>query len=71
MENAKINRKVTARVRVQRYRATHRRIDYVPSQTVLETIDRHLATGLDNCIAGVIDRLIEAGDVSITGNGQG
>lgn len=71
MKDKEINRKVTARVRVQRYRATHRRIDYVPSQTVLETIDRHLAAGLDNCIAGVIDKLIAAGDKAVTGNGQG
>ena len=69
MESKKINRKVAARVRVQRYRATHRRIDYAPSPTVLAAIDRHLAAGLDNCIAGVLDHLIEAGDKAITGNG--
>ncbi|OGS81401.1 MAG: hypothetical protein A2Z94_04385 [Gallionellales bacterium GWA2_55_18] len=71
MESKKINRKVAARVRVQRYRATHRRIDYAPSPTVLAAIDRHLAAGLDNCIAGVIDKLIEAGDKVVTGNVQG
>jgi len=64
------NSKVTARVRVQRYRATHRRIDYAPAQTALEAIERHLAAGLDNCIAGVIDHLIEAGDKAVTGNGK-
>lgn len=69
MESKKINRKVASRVRVQRYRATHRRIDYAPSPTVLAAIDRHLAEGLCNCIAGVIDRLIEAGDKAVTGNG--
>ena len=69
MESKKINRKVAARVRVQRYRATHRRIDYAPSPLVLATIERHLAAGLDNCIAGVLDHLIEAGDKAITGNG--
>jgi hypothetical protein len=68
MESKKIDRKVAARVRVQRYRATHRRIDYAPSPTVLVAIDRHLAAGLCNCIAGVIDKLIEAGDKAITGN---
>lgn len=72
MTNEKINDKETAkeeaRVRVQKYRATHRRIDYVPSPTVLAMIDRHLAAGLDNCIAGVIDKLIEAGDQAVTGN---
>lgn len=71
MESKKINRKVAARVRVQRYRATHRRIDYAPSPTVLAVIDRHLAAGMDNCIAGVIDRLIAAGDKAVTGNVQG
>lgn len=70
MESKKINRKVAARVRVQRYRATHRRIDYAPSPTALAAVERHLAAGLDNCIAGVIDHLIEAGDKAVTGNGQ-
>ena len=62
--------KVMARVRVQKYRATHRRIDYAPAPDALAAIERHLATGMDNCIAGVIDKLIEAGDKAITGNGQ-
>ena len=68
MNSDKINAKVMARVRVQKYRATHRRIDYAPSPTALAVIDRHLDAGLDNCIAGVIDHLIEAGDKAITGN---
>ena len=68
MNNEKINSEVRARLRVQKYRATHRRIDYAPSQVVLAVIDRHLAAGLDNCIAGVLDQLIEAGDKAITGN---
>lgn len=70
MENMNIDSKVMARVRVQRYRATHRRFDYVPAPTVLAVIERHLAAGLDNCIAGVIDHLIEAGDKAITGNAK-
>jgi len=68
MISDKINSKVTARVRVQKYRATHRRIDYVPSPAVLVVIERHLDAGLSNCIAGVLDQLIEAGDKAITGN---
>ena len=64
------NSKVTARVRMQRYRAKHRRIDYVPSPLVLAAIERHLAAGLDNGIAGVIDHLIDAGDKAVTGNAQ-
>ena len=71
MDSEKLDVKIAARRRVQRYRATHRRIDYVPSPVVMEMIERHLAAGLDNCAAGVIDRLIEAGDEAISGNGQG
>lgn len=59
------NSKIALRVRVQRYRATHRRIDYAPSANALAAIERHLANGLDNCFAGVIDRLIAAGDRAI------
>lgn len=70
MKSKKINSKVTARVRVQKYRATHRRIDYAPAPNALAAIERHLAAGLCNCIAGVIDKLIEAGDKAVTGNGQ-
>lgn len=68
MNNENTNSKVMARVRVQKYRATHRRIDYAPSPSVLAVIERHLDAGLDNCIAGVIDHLIEAGDKAVTGN---
>lgn len=71
MDSDKINSKITARLRVQRYRSTHRRIDYAPSADALVLIERHLAAGLDNCAAGAIDRLIAAGDKAITGNGQG
>lgn len=66
----KTDPKSAARVRVRRYRATHRRLDYFPSPTVLATIERHLAAGLDNCIAGVIDHLIAAGDAAISGTGN-
>ena len=54
---------------VRRYRAIHRRIDYVPSIEALAVIERHLAAGLSNCLAGVIDDLIAAGDEAISGNG--
>ena len=70
MKNQENDLKITSRVRVQRYRATHRRFDYAPAQPALAAIERHLAAGLDNCIAGVIDRLIEAGDKAVTGNAQ-
>lgn len=59
------NDKVTTRVRVQRYRATHRRIDYAPSPEALAAAERRLAAGLDTCMAGVIDRLIMAGDKAL------
>ncbi len=71
MDREKMDSKVAARHRVQRYRATHRRIDYAPSPDVLVVIERHLVAGLDNCTAGVIDRLIVAGDKAISGNGRG
>lgn len=70
MNSDKINGRVTARVRVARYRANHRRIDYIPSPSALAVIERHLSSGLDNCLAGVIDQLIEAGNKAISGNAQ-
>ena len=58
------------KVRVQKYRSTHRRIDYVPCPEALAAIKKHLSIKLDNnCLAGVIDRLILAGNKAITGNG--
>jgi hypothetical protein len=57
------------RARVRRYRATHRRIDYVPSPDVLPIIEHHLKTGADCCLAGVLDYLIRTAHGSITGNG--
>lgn len=69
MDSDKIDHKVTARLRVARYRAKNRRIDYAPSPEVLALIEHHLAAGLDNCTAGVIDQLILAGDKAFTGNG--
>lgn len=71
MNSEKKDGKISARLRVQRYRTKHRRIDYAPAPEVLAVIERHLTAGLDNCVAGVIDRLIAAGDEAITGNGQG
>ena len=47
--------------RVRRYRATHRRIDFVPSADVASIIDQHRDAGLSNCLSGVIDRLIRLG----------
>lgn len=55
--------------RVLRYRARHRRIDYVPSPDVWTIIDYHLKIGTDPCLAGVIDYLIRSGHQAITGNG--
>ena len=57
------------RARVRRYRAVHRRFDYVPSPDVLQIIEHHLSIGTDVCLAGVIDYLIRAGQNAITGNG--
>ena len=62
--------KITAnRARVHRYRATHRRIDYVPSPDVLQIIEHHLKIGTDRWMAGVLDYLIRSGQQAITGNG--
>ena len=66
----KIDPKVAARARMVRYRSNHRRLDYAPSPFVLAIVERHLAAGLDVCIAGVIDHLIAAGDEAIAGSGQ-
>ena len=55
--------------RVRRYRATHRRIDYVPNPDVLPIIEHHLKIGTDPCLAGVIDFLIRTGQRAISGNG--
>ncbi len=57
------------RARVRRYRATHRRIDYVPSPDVLPIIEHYLRIGTDRCLAGVLDYLIRSGHQTITGNG--
>ena len=54
------------KARVQRYRAKHRRFDYVPSPAALAVIEQH--KGLCNCLAGVLDQLILAGSKAITGN---
>jgi hypothetical protein len=55
--------------RVRRYRAMHRRIDYVPSPDVLPIIQHHLDIGTDPRVAGVIDYLVRSGHHAITGNG--
>ncbi len=55
--------------RVRRYRAVHRRFDYVPSPDVLPIIEHHLKAGTDCCVAGVIDYLIRSAHKAITGNG--
>lgn len=49
------------RVRNQRYRAKHRRIDYFPSPAAQAAIDLGMAAKLSNCLAGTLDALILAG----------
>jgi hypothetical protein len=56
------------RARTKRYRASHRRIDYCPSAASLAIIEVGLAAKLNNCLAGVIDDLILAGQSAVTGN---
>jgi hypothetical protein len=53
--------------RQQRYRAKHRRIDYVPDGDVLAIIQKHRQL-MPWSMAGVLDTLITAGDKAITGN---
>jgi hypothetical protein len=56
--------------RVRRYRATHRRFDYVPSPDAEAIIDHHLRIGTGRYVAGVIDYLIRSGhQVTVSGNG--
>ncbi len=57
------------RARVRRYRALHRRFDYVPAPDVRTIIEHHLNIGTDRWVAGVIDILIRTGHQAITGNG--
>ncbi len=54
-------------IRQRRYRESHRRIDYVPGEDVLDIIERHRKLMPYN-LAGVIDALIMEGDKAITGN---
>lgn len=58
------------RARVQRYRTRHKRIDYTPSPQALAVIEAWRKAKLDNCKAGVIDRLVLAGHRAISGNGR-
>jgi hypothetical protein len=57
-------------IRQQRYRAKHRRIDYVPDAEVLAIIQKHAKLMPWN-LAGVIDALILAGDKAVSGNDLG
>ncbi len=54
------------RARVRRYRAAHTRIDYVPSPSALAVIEAWQSRKLDNCKAGIIDRLLLAGHKAMT-----
>ena len=54
------------RARNQRYRDKHRRIDYAPSADALAIITAWKARNLDNCMAGVLDKLLLAGHQALT-----
>jgi len=56
--------------RLQRYRQRNRRFEFYPSPDVLDIVDHHLATGAENCLAGVLDGLIRAGHRAVTGNAR-
>ena len=51
--------------RPRRYRKQHRRSEYAPSAEALKIIEKRIAAGFDTCMAGVIDRLIIAGDLIV------
>jgi hypothetical protein len=55
--------------RMRRYRARHTRIDYVPAAPALAAIEAGLKMGLNNCLAGVVDRLVLAGFEALTNRG--
>ena len=69
LTSSSIARLTGNRARVRRYRAMHRRIDYVPSFDVLPIIQHHLNIATDPYLAGEIDYLIRSGHHAITGNG--
>ena len=54
-------------IRQRRYRAKHRRIDYIPDTEALAIIQKHQELMPWN-LAGVIDALILAGDKAVSGN---
>jgi hypothetical protein len=58
-----VTRKTAA---MAKYRAAHRRYDYIPCSKALEAINRH--RDLNISLAAVIDKLILAGDRAISGN---
>ena len=53
---------------MRKYRAKHRRFDYVPSDDALAAIENHKSR--NKYIAGVIDELILAGSEAISGNSK-
>lgn len=57
------------RIRLQRYRQKHTRLDYYPSPDVADIIAFHQASGKEPCIAGILDGLIRAGHRAVSGNG--
>lgn len=54
------------RARVRRYRAKHRRIEYIPSPAALAIIEAWCARKLDNCTSGVMDRLVLEGNKALS-----
>ena len=56
--------------RLRRYRQRNRRYEFYPSPDVADIIAHHLETGVEKCIAGVLDGLIRAGHRAVTGNGR-
>lgn len=59
--NSSSNPTTGTSARNRRYREKHRRIDYAPSADALAIITAWKGRNLDNCMAGVLDKLLLAG----------
>ena len=65
IECAKRGSAASSSARVQRFRATHRRFDYVPSLEALKVIDAWRAANPSLPLAAILDHLIVAGNAAL------
>lgn len=57
-------------IRLHRYRQRHRRLDYYPSPDVADIIDHYQKISREKCLAGILDGLIRAGHINVSGNAR-